>query len=85
MKRSQRHQKFTNLYVKNLGISVSEDDLKKKFSEYGKVNSVAIMRDLSGFSKGYGFVSFESPDDAKKAMEALNGTSDLGIKLTESC
>ncbi|KMT01746.1 hypothetical protein BVRB_9g211960 isoform B [Beta vulgaris subsp. vulgaris] len=76
MRSSQRNQNFTNLYVKNLKRDVTDDDLKKKFSDFGKVKNAAVMRDDHGISKGYGFVDFESPDNAKKAMEALNGTSD---------
>ncbi|KAE9467862.1 hypothetical protein C3L33_00214, partial [Rhododendron williamsianum] len=66
--------KFTNLYVKNLGEFVTEDILVEKFSEYGKVRNVLIMKDAEGKSKGFGFVNFESYEEAKKAVEALNGS-----------
>ncbi|XP_052183324.1 uncharacterized protein LOC127795587 isoform X2 [Diospyros lotus] len=65
--------KFTNLYVENLDDNVTQDALRDKFSECGKVNSVFIMTDAEGKSKGSGFVNFESHEDAKKALEALNG------------
>lgn len=66
--------KFTNLYVKNLGKFVTEDILLETFSEYGKVRNVLIMKDTEGKSKGFGFVNFESYEEAKKAVEALNGS-----------
>lgn len=64
---------FTNLYVNYLSEDVTEDVLRGRFSEYGNISSVVIMKDSAGVSKGYGFVGFNSHEDAKKAMEALNG------------
>ncbi|PRQ43716.1 putative polyadenylate binding protein [Rosa chinensis] len=72
--------KYTNLYVKNLDLNVREELLEEKFSEFGKIISFAIARDENGISRGFGFVNFESPDDARKALESLNGTQ-LGSKV----
>ncbi|KAJ0241834.1 RNA recognition motif domain-containing protein [Hirschfeldia incana] len=65
--------KFTNVYVKNLAESTTDDDLKKAFGEFGEITSAVVMRDGDGKSKGFGFVNFENADDAAKAVEALNG------------
>ena len=65
--------KFNNIYVKNLSDSTSEDDLRKTFGEYGTITSVVVMRDADGKSKCFGFVNFENPEDAAKAVDALNG------------
>jgi polyadenylate-binding protein len=65
--------KFNNVYVKNLSESFSEDDLKNAFGEYGTITSAVLMKDADGKSKCFGFVNFESPDEAAKAVEALNG------------
>ncbi|KAF5816929.1 putative RNA recognition motif domain, nucleotide-binding alpha-beta plait domain superfamily [Helianthus annuus] len=74
MRKSERKEpEFTNVYVKNLESDFTENQLKDKFSEYGNVTSVVIMKDADGGSRGFGFVNFESPDSAKKAIEALNG------------
>ncbi|KAI7727139.1 hypothetical protein M8C21_020164 [Ambrosia artemisiifolia] len=74
MKKSERKEpEFTNVYVKNLDLDFTENLLKEKFSEYGNVTSAVIMKDSDGGSRGFGFVNFESPDSAKKAIEALNG------------
>ena len=54
------------LYVRNLTSDVTEEMLKEKFSEHGKVERVKKIKD-------YGFVHFEERDDALKAMEAVNG------------
>ncbi|KAM4078488.1 hypothetical protein ACB094_09G041300 [Castanea mollissima] len=71
--------KFTNLYMKNLDLDVTEELLREKFSEFGKIASLVISRDDNGTSRGFGFVNFDNPDDARQAMEAMNG-SQLGSK-----
>ncbi|TYH48558.1 hypothetical protein ES332_D10G074700v1 [Gossypium tomentosum] len=76
---TSEEEKFTNLYVKNLFDDMTEDLLKEMFSRYGKVCSAVIMKDGNGMSRGFGFVNFQSPDDAKKALEAMNGLQ-LGSK-----
>lgn len=61
--------KYTNLYVRNLDLKVNEELLKEKFSEFGKIASLVISKDENGNSRGFRFVSFDSPDDAREAME----------------
>lgn len=53
---------------------MTEDTLNDMFSEFGNVSSAVIMKDRDGKSRGFGFVDFESPEDARKAIEALNGS-----------
>jgi len=65
-----------NIYVGNLDYKVSENELEELFSEYGSVGSAKIITDrMSGRSKGFGFVEMEENDEAKKAIEELNGVS----------
>ncbi|KAJ8570796.1 hypothetical protein K7X08_037768 [Anisodus acutangulus] len=71
--------KYTNLYFKNLDLDISEEHLREKFSGFGKIISLVISKDENGGSKGFGFVNFDDPDDARKAMEAMNG-SPVGSK-----
>ncbi|XP_010555994.1 PREDICTED: polyadenylate-binding protein 8 isoform X1 [Tarenaya hassleriana] len=65
--------KFNNVYVKSISESMTDEEMKKVFGEFGLITSCVIMRDGEGKSKGFGFVNFENPDDAAKAVEALNG------------
>ncbi|GAB4838712.1 poly(A) binding protein Pab2 [Ancistrocladus abbreviatus] len=65
--------KFNNVYVKNLSDSTTDEDLKTVFGQYGTITSAVVMKDADGKSKCFGFVNFENPDDAAKAVEALNG------------
>ncbi|KAK8953012.1 Polyadenylate-binding protein 2 [Platanthera guangdongensis] len=65
--------KFNNVFVKNLSNSTTEDDLARIFGEYGKMTSIIVMREQDGKSKCFGFVNFENPDDAARAVQELNG------------
>ncbi|KRY04402.1 Polyadenylate-binding protein 8, partial [Trichinella patagoniensis] len=65
--------KFNNVFVKNLSESVTEEELRKIFSEYGRTTSVVVMKEPDGKSKCFGFVNFENPDDAALAVQELNG------------
>lgn len=65
--------RFTNVFVKNLSESTTEEELNKVFGEFGTITSVAVMRDEDGKSKCFGFINFENAEDAAKAVEALNG------------
>lgn len=70
---SKSKDEFTNVYVKNLPISYDNDALKKLFEKYGEIQNAAIQLDPEGKSKGFGFVNFNNPEDAKKAVDGLNG------------
>ena len=64
----------TKLYVGNLPYGVSEEELKKLFSEAGEVQSVKIVTDpYSGRPRGFGFVEMTSTAEAEKAISILNG------------
>lgn len=65
--------KFTNVFVKNISDSTTEDDLRKVFGDFGALTSVVVMRDEDGKSRCFGFVNFEDTDDAARAVEVLNG------------
>ncbi|KAH8739105.1 poly(a)-binding protein fabm [Cryptosporidium ryanae] len=68
---NQRYQ-GVNLYVKNLADSITEDDLRSLFEPFGTISSVSIKVDESGVSRGFGFVSFLSPDEATKAITEMH-------------
>jgi RNA recognition motif-containing protein len=76
-----------NMYVGNLSFSVTEDDLKAVFSEFGEVESVSIIKDkYSGKSKGFGFVEMPNNSEADKAIKSLNGSNLQGrdIKVNQA-
>jgi RNA recognition motif-containing protein len=70
------------LYVGSLPFSTTEEELHELFSAYGAIASVRIVTDkFTGMSKGFGFVEMENADDAKKAIEGLNGKALNGRTL----
>ena len=72
-----------NIYVGNLDFKVTEDELNEVFSEFGQVESARIITDkYSGRSKGFGFVIMDNDDEAKSAIEALNGKDHNNRPLT---
>ncbi|MBA7668731.1 hypothetical protein ES703_76846 [subsurface metagenome] len=65
-----------NIYVGNLSLGVTEEELRREFMTFGEVISVTIMNDNyigSGQSRGYGFVEMPSVSEGQAAITALNG------------
>jgi RNA recognition motif-containing protein len=76
-----------NIYIGNLPYSVTEDDLREAFSQFGQVNSANIITDkFSGRSKGFGFVDMPSDSDGREAIGAMNDKDFKGrtIKVNEA-
>lgn len=70
------------LYIGNLSYDLTEQDLKKMFSSYGKVVSVRIIRNkYSEKSKGFGFVEMADQASANKAVAAMSGKDIMGRKM----
>ncbi|KAF0134102.1 MAG: RNA-binding protein [Candidatus Saganbacteria bacterium] len=68
-----------SIFVGNLPWSVTNEELEKKFSEFGAVSSARIMTDkFSGKSRGFGFVDMPEDADAEKAISAMNGSKCFG-------
>jgi polyadenylate-binding protein len=74
--REERAQKYQgiNLYVKNLDDSVTDEKLAEAFAPFGSVSSCKVMADDKGNTRGFGFVCFDSADEASKAVNELNGS-----------
>ena len=74
-----------NLYIGNLSMKVTEEDLKANFSEVGKVVSVNIIKDrYTGISRGFGFVEMETEEAAQEAIRRFGGGQLLGNTITVS-
>lgn len=71
-----------NIFCGSLPFSLQEDDLRDIFVKYGEVSSARIITDkFTGRSKGFGFVEMPSSDDAKRAIEELNGSDVSGRSI----
>ncbi|MDD5606170.1 MAG: RNA-binding protein [Patescibacteria group bacterium] len=62
------------LYVGNLSYDTTTDSLKEAFSQAGTVEDAIVISDkMSGRSKGFGFVTMATEDEAKAAIEMFDG------------
>lgn len=66
---------MTKLFVGNLSFRTTQDELFDLFTQYGAVESVAIINDReTGQPRGFAFVEMANGDEAEAAIAALNGT-----------
>ncbi len=73
----------TKLFVGNLSFNTTENDLQDAFAAHGTVVEANLMMDrMSGKPRGFGFVTMSTPEEAQKAIDALNGASLDGRNLT---
>lgn len=71
------------LFVGNLSFNTTENDLQDAFAAHGTVVEANLMMDrATGRPRGFGFVTMSTPEEAQKAVEALNGKSVDGRALT---
>ncbi|XP_066551374.1 cold-inducible RNA-binding protein isoform X2 [Amia ocellicauda] len=70
------------LFVGGLSFDTNEQALEDVFAKYGQISEVVVIKDReTQRSRGFGFVTFENPDDAKDAMMAMNGKSVDGRQI----
>jgi len=75
-----------NIYVGNLSLETTEDDLRQAFEAFGQVISVKIVRGrATGESAGFGFVGMPISDEGQTAISEMNGKDLKGhtIKVEE--
>jgi RNA recognition motif-containing protein len=66
----------TKLFVGNLSFNTTENEIHEAFSVHGTVVEANLMMDrMSGRSRGFAFVTMSTPEEAQKAIEAMNGAS----------
>ncbi|KAH8356503.1 hypothetical protein KR084_003547 [Drosophila pseudotakahashii] len=71
--------KGANLYVSGLPKNLSQPDLEGMFASFGKIITSRILCDnISGLSKGVGFIRFDQRNEAERAIQELNGKTPKG-------
>jgi polyadenylate-binding protein len=70
-----KNNQLVNLYIKNLDDTIDDERLRNTFTNFGTITSAKVMRDKDRpeVSKGFGFVCFSSPEEATRAVTAMNG------------
>ncbi len=73
----------TKLFVGNLSFNTTENDLQDAFAAHGVVTEANLMTDrATGRPRGFAFVTMSSPEEAQKAITAMNGANLDGRNLT---
>jgi cold-inducible RNA-binding protein len=73
----------TKLFVGNLSFNTTENDLQEAFAAHGQVVEANLMMDrMTGRSRGFAFVTYSTPEEAQKAIAAMNGAQLDGRALT---
>jgi polyadenylate-binding protein len=72
---------FTNIYVKNIDLEVTDEEFRDLFEKHGDITSASIARDDQGKSRGFGFVNYIRHEAASVAVDTLNDTDFKGQKL----
>ena len=81
--RTVLHRMSNKLYVGNLSFNLTENDLQNTFAAHGTVLETNLMMDrMTNRPRGFGFVTMSTPEEAQKAIEALNGREVDGRALT---
>jgi len=72
-----------NIYVGNLSAKTTEQELREAFENFGEVDTAKIIKDnVTGRSRGFGFVEMPNQEQAQTAIEELNGKELGGSALT---
>ena len=73
----------SKLFVGNLSFDTTENDLNDAFAAHGTVTETNLIMDrTTGRPRGFGFITMSSPEEAQKAISALNGSQLGGRALT---
>lgn len=71
-----------NIYVGNLSWTMTEEDLRSLFEQYGTVSSVKIVKDReTGRSRGFGFVDMPDDNEGQAALTNLYDSEVMGRKI----
>ncbi|OQD69169.1 hypothetical protein PENPOL_c002G08550 [Penicillium polonicum] len=82
VERQQRRRQYmsegpvpkTTVYVGNLFFDVTAEDLRKHFEKFGAVENALIVHDTRGLSKGFGYVTFTTVEEATEAISQMHGS-----------
>ncbi|KAJ5219221.1 uncharacterized protein N7498_001320 [Penicillium cinerascens] len=72
---------YTNIYVKNLELEISDDEFRVMFEKFGEITSATLSHDQDGKSRGFGFVNYSTHESAQAAVEEMNEKDIKGQKL----
>lgn len=78
-------EKGPKLFIGGLAWAATDDDLRSAFEPFGEIVEAVVVRyPDTGRSKGFGFVTFATAEEAEKALEELDGKEIVGRAIKVS-
>ncbi|KAL5634502.1 hypothetical protein ACGC1H_002525 [Rhizoctonia solani] len=72
---------YKTLFISRLSKNATEDDLRKEFGSYGRIERIRLVRNKRGASRGYAFIVYDREKDMKAAYKEADGISILGKRI----
>ncbi|KAH7341303.1 hypothetical protein B0J17DRAFT_646046 [Rhizoctonia solani] len=72
---------YKTLFISRLAKNATEDDLRKEFGTYGRIERIRLVRNKRGVSRGYAFIVYDREKDMKAAYKEADGISILGKRI----
>ncbi|CAE6412326.1 unnamed protein product [Rhizoctonia solani] len=72
---------YKTLFISRLAKNATEDDLRKEFGAYGRIERIRLVRNKRGVSRGYAFIVYDREKDMKAAYKEADGISILGKRI----
>jgi polyadenylate-binding protein len=63
---------FTNIYIKNIDLEITDDEFRTMFEAFGEITSATLSHDQDGKSRGFGFVNYANHESAEAAVAEMN-------------
>ncbi|KAJ5788602.1 hypothetical protein N7457_003592 [Penicillium paradoxum] len=63
---------FTNIYIKNIDLEITDDEFRVMFEQFGEITSATLSHDQDGKSRGFGFVNYANHESAEAAVAEMN-------------
>jgi polyadenylate-binding protein len=80
-KNSAYEPKWTNIFVKNLHKDIGEEKFVSIFSAFGRITSHLLQKDEEGKSKGFGFINYDTHEEAQRAIDEMNAREVEGQEI----
>ncbi|KAG8706698.1 hypothetical protein FRC09_002277, partial [Ceratobasidium sp. 395] len=72
---------YKTLFISRLSKNATEEDLRKEFGSYGRIDSIRLVKNKRGHSRGYAFIVYDREKDMKAAYKEADGLTILGKRI----
>ncbi|QRV75475.1 U1 small nuclear ribonucleoprotein 70 kDa [Ceratobasidium sp. AG-Ba] len=72
---------YKTLFISRLAKGATEEDLRKEFGVYGRIERVRLVKNKRGHSRGYAFIVYDREKDMKAAYKEADGLTILGKRI----